>query len=134
LIQISKGKSQFPFVKSPGKVQTISFHPLLPCLIVVTQQHIKLFHLVEQKLVKKLQSGCKWLSCADIHPSGDHIIVGSYDRRVAWFDLDLASTPYKTLKFHEKAVRSVHFHRKYPLFASASDDGSVHVFHCMVYR
>jgi hypothetical protein len=24
--------------------------------------------------------------------------------------------------------------RRYPLMASASDDGSVHVFHCMVYR
>lgn len=24
--------------------------------------------------------------------------------------------------------------RRYPLMASASDDGNVHVFHCMVYR
>ena len=24
--------------------------------------------------------------------------------RVVWFDLDLSSTPYKTLKFHEKAI------------------------------
>lgn len=53
-------------------------------------------------LVKKLISGCKWISCIDVHPSGDHLIVGSYDRRVAWFDLDLASTPYKTLKYHTK--------------------------------
>ena len=32
-------------------------------------------------------------------------------RRVVWFDLDLSSTPYKTLKFHEKAVRCVQFHK-----------------------
>ena len=31
--------------------------------------------------------------------------------RVVWFDLDLSSTPYKTLKFHEKAVRCVQFHK-----------------------
>ena len=50
-----------------------------------------------------------------------------------WFDLDLSNTPYKTLKYHERALRSVKFHSRYPLMASASDDGSVHVFHSMVY-
>jgi ribosome biogenesis protein ERB1 len=67
--------------------------------------------LVEQRLVKRLISNCKWLSSADVHVSGDHIAVGSYDRRVVWFDLDLSSTPFKTLKFHERAVRDVHFHK-----------------------
>ena len=71
----------------------------------------KVFHLIEQKLVKRLLSNCKWLSSLDIHPSGDHVLVGSYDRRVVWFDLDLSSTPYKTLKFHEMAVRNVQFHK-----------------------
>lgn len=60
--------------------------------------------LINQMLVKKLISGCKWISCIDVHPSGDHLIVGSYDRRVAWFDLDLSSTPYKTLKYHTKVT------------------------------
>jgi ribosome biogenesis protein ERB1 len=132
--QLSKAKSQSPFGKSPGNVQGVGFHPSRPYLYVLTQQHVKIYHLIEQQLVKKLLSGCKWLSCADIHPSGDHLIVGSYDRRVVWFDLDLSSTPYKTLKFHEKAVRGVQFHRRYPLFASAADDGTVHVFHGMAYR
>ena len=77
----------------------------------MTQQNIKVYHLIEQKLIKKLVSNCKWLSCLDIHSTGDHIIVGSYDRRVVWFDMDLSSAPYKTLKFHEKAVKSVTFHK-----------------------
>ena len=109
------------------------FHPSRPYLFVVTQQHVKLYHLVEQKLVKRLLSGCKWLSSIDVHPSGNHVIIGSYDRRVVWFDLDLSSTPYKTLKFHEKAVRDLCFHKRYPLMASASDDGTVHIFHSAVY-
>jgi ribosome biogenesis protein ERB1 len=70
----------------------------------------------------------------DIHPSGDHIVAGSYDRRVVWFDLNLSSTPYKTLKFHEKALRCVQFHRRYPLLATASDDGNVHIFNSTIYR
>eukprot|EP01035_Chromulina_nebulosa_P018965 gene18965-24775_t len=131
--QLSKAKSQFPFMKSPGNVQTISFHPNKPYLFIGTQQHVKVFHLIEAKLVKKLISGCKWISSIDIHPSGDHVIVGSFDRRVVWFDLDLSSTPYKTLKYHEKAVRDVSFHKRYPLMASSSDDGTVQIFHSMVY-
>lgn len=34
----------------------------------------------------------------DIHPSGDHLIVGGYDKKLFWFDLDLADRPYKTLR------------------------------------
>ena len=60
--------------------------------------------------------------------------AGSYDRRMVWFDLDLSSTPYKTMKYHEKSVRHVSFHRKFPLVASASDDGTVHIFHATVYK
>jgi ribosome biogenesis protein ERB1 len=90
--QISKAVSQFPYAKSPGRIQGVQFHPFLPCLLVVTQQQVKLYHLVQQMLVKTLLSGCKWLSSVAIHPSGDHIIVGSFDRRVVWFDLDLGAS------------------------------------------
>jgi len=132
--QLSKCRTQYPFTKSPGKAQALQFHPLRPFLFIVTQQHVKVYHLIEQKLMKKLVSNCKWLSSVDVHHSGDHLVVGSYDRRVVWFDLDLSSTPYKTLKFHEKAVRSVSFHKRYPLMASASDDGNIHIFHAAVYN
>lgn len=47
--------------------------------------------------------------------------------------MDLSSTPYKTLKYHKKGVRAVAFHSSYPLMASASDDGTIHIFHSMVY-
>lgn len=132
--QVSKAKTQTPFKKNPGLVQTVAFHPSRPFIFVATQQHVKIFNLVEQKLVKRLITGCKWVSCMAVHPSGDHVVVASYDRRVVWFDLDLSSTPHKTLKFHEKAVRAVQFHGRYPLMSSASDDGTVHIFHTTVYR
>lgn len=124
--QISKAKSQYPFSKTTGKIQAVDFHPSRPFLFIATQQSVKIYNLVEQKLVKKLQSGCKWLSSMCVHHTGDHIIlgkdfiygvahtqypIGSFDRRVVWFDLDFGSTPYKTLKFHDKAVRAVSYHR-----------------------
>jgi len=131
--QLSKGNSQQPFSKAKGEPQVACFHPNKPFLFVANQQHVRIYHLVKQAMVKRLISGCRWISSLDIHPSGDHLIVGSLDRRMVWFDLDLSHTPYKTLKYHERAVRDVEFHHRYPLMASASDDGAVHVFHSMVY-
>lgn len=131
--QVSKGKTQCPFRKTHGAVQALAFHPNKPFFFVATQTHIRVYHLLKQVLVKKLLTGCKWISSLDVHPSGDHVIISSYDRRVVWFDLDLSSLPFKTLKYHTKAVRAVAFHRTYPLMASAADDGTVHVFHATVY-
>ena len=56
--------------------------------------------------------GIRLLSTIDIHPRGDNLIAGSYDKRVLWHDLDLSATPYKTLRYHEKAVRSIKFHKR----------------------
>jgi ribosome biogenesis protein ERB1 len=131
--QLSKGNSQQPFSKAKGEAQLACFHPNKPFLFVASPQHVRIYHLVKQSMVKRLITGCRWISSMDVHPSGDHLIVGSLDRRMIWFDLDLSSTPYKTLKYHERALRSVGYHSKYPIMASASDDGAVHVFHSMVY-
>lgn len=42
-----------------------------------------------------------------IHPGGDNLILGSYDKKTAWFDTELSSKPYKILRNHKMAVRSV---------------------------
>lgn len=131
--QISKRKSQCPFSKNIGQVQSVAFHPTKPFFFHATQRHVRIYNLVKQTMLKKLCSGVKWISSMSIHPSGDHLIIGSYDRRVCWFDLDLSSSPYKTLKYHEKAIRDVQYHPRYPLMASASDDGTIQIFHSMVY-
>ncbi|KAE8910517.1 Ribosome biogenesis protein [Phytophthora fragariae] len=131
--QISKRKTQNPFQKSVGQVQCVLFHPSKPFFFHATQRHVRVYNLVKQSIVKKLSSGVKWISSMAVHPNGDHLLVGSYDRRLCWFDLDLSSRPFKTLKYHEKAVRDVSYHAKYPLMASASDDGTIHIFHAMVY-
>ena len=48
----------------------------------------------------------------------------------------LTSSPCPLLyrRYHSRALRSVHFHPTYPLFASSSDDGSIQVFHARVYN
>lgn len=45
------------------------------------------------------------------------------------YDLDLAATPYRALRYHTQPLRGAAFHATYPLFATASDDGTAQVFH-----
>ena len=131
--QLSKGATQNPFRKNRGIVARALFHPVKPFFFVATQQAVRVYNLAKQSLAKKLVAGSGVITSMSIHPSGDHIIVGSEDRRVCWYDLDLSSKPYKALRYHEHAVRSVCFHPMYPLFASSSDDGTAHIFHGRVY-
>ncbi|KAF8974583.1 ribosome biogenesis protein ERB1 [Flammula alnicola] len=132
--QITRRHSQSPFKKIKGAVQSVLFHPLKPHFFVATQQYVRIYNLSEQKLIKTLMPGMKWISSMDIHPSGDHLIVGGYDRKLCWFDLELSEKPYKVLRYHSRAIRSLQFHPTYPLFASSSDDGSIQIFHSRVYN
>uniref|UniRef100_A0A1B0DLR0 Ribosome biogenesis protein BOP1 homolog n=1 Tax=Phlebotomus papatasi TaxID=29031 RepID=A0A1B0DLR0_PHLPP len=132
--QLSKRRSQFPFSKTKGLVECVLFHPIKPQLFVATQKSIRVYDLAKQELMKKLQSNSNWISDMAIHPKGDNLIVSTFDKKLLWFDLDLSTKPYQTMRLHREAVRGVAFHRKYPLFASGSDDVSVIVSHGMVYN
>ncbi|XP_012261074.2 ribosome biogenesis protein BOP1 homolog [Athalia rosae] len=132
--QLSKRRSQLPFSKSKGLVQCVLFHPIRPFLFVATQRNVRIYDLVKQEMVKKLLSNSMWISTMAIHPGGDNILVGTYDRKMLWFDLDLSTKPYQTLRLHGTAVRGVAFHKRYPLFASGADDKSLIISHGMVYN
>nr|XP_054748921.1 ribosome biogenesis protein bop1-like [Lytechinus pictus] len=132
--QLSKRRSQTPFRKNKGLVQCVAFHPTRPFFFVATQRFIRVYNLLKQELTKKLISSAKWVSSISIHPAGDNVLIGSYDCRVSWFDMDLSTKPYQTLRHHRKAVRQVNYHHRYPLFASASDDGVALIFHGQVYN
>lgn len=141
---VSKHLTQLPFkkrLKGGGTPQTAHFHPSKPLLFVANQRVIRAYDLTKQSLIKIVQPGARWISSFSIHPTStaisgsDNLIVGSYDRRLLWMDLDLSPHPYKTLRYHNKAIRQVQFHpnvNRYPLFADGSDDGSIQIFHGMV--
>ena len=138
---LAKHQTQLPFkkrIKGGGTPQVAHFHPSKPLLYVANQRLIRAYDLSKQSLLKIIQPGARWISSFDVHPTSsstagsDNLIVGSYDRRMLWMDLELSPRPYKTLRFHDKAIRSVRFHpatHRYPLFADGSDDGSIQVFH-----
>jgi len=128
-------KSLRPFAKvKGGQVQSCAFHPTKPHFFVATKTSVRIYDLQKQAHLKQLVSGAKWISSVTVHPGGDNVVAGSYDRKIVWFDLDFASKPYKTLQYHDRAVRRVAFHQgRYPLLAAASDDGTVSILHAKVF-
>ena len=117
------------------KVQSVGFHPTRPFIFLATMTHLRVYSLTDSPVVckKKFRSSARQMSCLAVHPSGDHVLTGTCDMRVCWFDLDGKDTPYKTYQYHGKIVRQVAFHAKYNLMASCSDDGTVRVLHARVY-
>ena len=133
--QLTARSTKCPFPRNLGLVQAVQWHPRKPHLFVANQRNVRVFDLVADcALVSKLEAGVQWVSSLDAHPSGEHLLVGSHDNRTLWFDLELGSTPYKTLRYHTAGVRRVAFHQGgLPLMATASDDGTLHVFHARTF-
>jgi ribosome biogenesis protein ERB1 len=131
--QLSRRHTQVPFRKRLANVQCTAFHPNRPFFFVATMQHIRVFSLATRGLIQKLAPGVRWISTIDVHPGGDNVLCGSYDKRLCWFDLDYGEQPYRMIRNHTMAVRKACFHPRLPLFASASDDGTIHIFHATVY-
>jgi|TARA_B110000285_G_C15057926_1_gene580670 ribosome biogenesis protein ERB1 len=104
---LSRSNSTRPFNNSKGIIQAICFHPTKPHFFACT--HIKVFqyNLQKQSVVATFQSGAQWISSISCHPGGDNFILGTYDRKIVWFDVDMGSKPYKNLKYHDKAIRNV---------------------------
>ncbi|KAH0731860.1 hypothetical protein KY289_003048 [Solanum tuberosum] len=130
---LSKKQTQrIPF-KLHGLPVSTAFHPSRSAFFISTKKNIRVYDLLKQKLIKKLETGVREVSSIAIHPGGDNLIVGSKDGKLCWFDMDLSSQPYRVLNCHPKDINRVAFHRSYPLFASSSDDCTAYVFHGMVY-
>lgn len=131
--RLSRRNSQQIFRHQKIPIRSVIFHPQNPLLFICTGLHVQIYDLQRQVLLRKLSTGTRRLSCMAIHSGGENIIVGSEDGKLSWFDLELSITPYKILGSHAGAIKDVSFHPKYPLFASGSDDATVHVFHGMVH-
>ena len=127
---LSKHLTQLPFRRLRGIPQTAQFHPSKPLFFIATQHVVRSYDLSKQELHRIDQPGARWISSIDLHPGGNNLIVGSYDKRLLWHDLELDTKPHKVLRYHSKAIRAVKYHQGgLPLFADASDDGTLQVFH-----
>lgn len=77
---LSKHLTQLPFKKLKGLAQSAQFHPSKPVFFVASQRSIRMYDLSKQELLKIIQPGARWISSFDVHPGGENVIVGSYDK------------------------------------------------------
>lgn len=82
--QLSKRNSQNPFRKNKGKVTNCAFHPTQPLLLVASETNVKVYNLMKQALTKTLLAGGGVITAMHIHPSGDHVLIGTEDKRCLW--------------------------------------------------
>ena len=71
--------------------------------LLMSLRKIRLRYIVKKFVFTCLSMEVKGRVLHDIYIfykllSGDNLIVGSYDRRLCWFDMDLSTKPYKTLR------------------------------------
>jgi len=126
-------KTSFAIFKAlDTKIIRVIFHPSKPLIFMATEKEILIHDLIKKGIVRKLFSNCCSLTSLAIHPLGHHLITGSEDKKVCWYDLDFSHKPCRVLKYHTTPVRAIAFHATEPLFASVADDGSCQVFHGMV--
>jgi len=130
--RLTRHQTQSPWAKPLGLVKAVLFHPQEAFLFVMTPRSIRCWSLQTMALVKRMLSPAKDFCALSVHPSGSHLLAGSSDLKVCWYELDAGAQP-RTFKYHRRAVRGVHFHASAPLFASCSDDGNIHVFYGRVY-
>ncbi|CAL5090070.1 unnamed protein product [Urochloa decumbens] len=107
---------------------------------ITSLQLCQVYDLQKAQLVKKLESGLREISSISIHPGGDNVIVGSKDGKLCWFDTDLSTRPYKTLKTHSKdeaasmnrevvgAMLDCKFHPKQPWLFTAGADSVIRLY------
>ena len=74
---MSKQMTQNPFRKNRGRVVRVLFHPLKPFLFVAATNSVRIYNLAKQELAKKLTTGSSSLTSMAVHPTGDHVILGS---------------------------------------------------------
>ncbi|VDM57640.1 unnamed protein product [Angiostrongylus costaricensis] len=131
--QMSKAKSQCPFTKRKGHVQSVAFHPSSPRFLVATKIHVRVYDLARCQLVKKCITGIKHISSMVPDVQGENLFVGGLDRKFVWLDLQLSTKPWKNFKHHNSAIRGVAYHKRYPLLATISDDGTAMVYYARVH-
>jgi coatomer subunit beta' len=77
----------------------------------------------------------KGVNCIDYYPGGDkpYLLSGADDRTVKIWDYQTKAC-LQTLEGHSHNVASVCFHPRLPLIVSASEDGTVRLWHSTTYR
>ena len=126
---LTKMTHQLPISHIKGNANCISFHPNKPYFIVATNSNIFIYNLQKQELVRKFISNLNTINKISIHKNGNDLIAGDKSGKVAWFQIELSSKPFKLMDYHQDKIKSVEFNNNFPLFLSCSRNGKLVVYY-----
>ena len=119
--------SQNILMKQKGTILQVLFSRSKPTLFTVASTDICMYDLREQTMIKKFVWESGHISCIGLDPFENYLIAGSHNAKVALFDIDSSSSPLKIIASHSSGIKSVIFHERLSIFASASTD-EIHLF------
>lgn len=125
VLNLAKMTSTTITLRTKTRIERVAFNPRLPQMLVMTRIYLYVYDLKKQERVKRLITGSQTLSCLATHPTGTHLLLGSGDHMLYWYDLEWKDLPYRKMKVHAGAVNACRFSAHFKLFASAGDDGAV---------
>ena len=126
---LTKMTHQLPISHIKGNANCISFHPNKPYFIVATNSNIFIYNLQKQELIRKFISNLNTINKISLHKNGNDLIAGDKSGKVAWFQLELSSKPFKLMDYHQDKIKSVEFNNNFPLFLSCSRNGKLVVYY-----
>ena len=126
---LTKMTHQLPISHIKGNANCISFHPNKPYFIVATNSNIFIYNLQKQELSRKFISNLNTINKISLHKNGNDLIAGDKSGKVAWFQLELSSKPFKLMDYHQDKIKSVEFNNNFPLFLSCSRNGKLVVYY-----
>ena len=126
---LTKMTHQLPISHIKGNANCISFHPTKPYFIVATNSNIFIYNLQKQELSRKFISNLNTITKISLHKNGNDLIAGDKSGKVAWFQLELSSKPFKLMDYHQDKIKSVDFNDNFPLFLSCSRNGKLLVYY-----
>ena len=124
---------QLPISHIKGNANCISFHPVKPFFIVATNSNIFIYNLQKQELIKKCISNLNTITKISIHKNGLDLIAGDKSGKIAWFQLEMSTKPFKLMNYEQDKIKSIEYNQDYPLFMSCSRNGKLLVYHGKVY-
>ena len=96
---------------------------------------LKVWGLGAQQPHFSLEGHERGVNCLDYYPGGDkpYLLSGADDKSIKIWDYQTKSC-IQTLEGHSNNVCSVLFHPRLPVLVSASEDGTVRLWHATTYR
>lgn len=72
--QLSKKESQRVPFKLHGLPVSTAFHPSRSIFFVSTKKHVRVYDLLKEKLIKKLDTKFREVSSIAVHPGGSYLV------------------------------------------------------------